>query len=175
MIFDVYSMKKLEGRMNTGQMFITIGAILLLGMVILRVNTGFLNTSTVMMESKFGVLATSIATSLIEEANGKSFDENTDTNSVSILSDLSAIGPDGSEVYPNFNDFDDFDGLVKVDSSMPSAIFNIFCNVDYVTTSAPETPSANKTWHKRMTVTVTSQSMSDTVRLSSIFSYFYFR
>ncbi len=31
-----------------------------------------------------------------------------------------------------FNDFDDYDNYTTVDSTMPSAVFNIFCTVVYV-------------------------------------------
>ena len=54
--------------MNTGQMMLSIGALILLSTVVLRVNTSFLTTKQVMNESKFGVLAVSLAQSVIEEA-----------------------------------------------------------------------------------------------------------
>ncbi len=161
--------------MNTGQMLITIAALMLLSLVVLRVNNGFLSTNTVMMESKFGVLAVSLATSMIEEANGKAFDHNTDSNAVTSTTELSSLGPESGEVYPNFNDFDDYDNLFRVDSTLPSAVFQIMCDVDYVTSANPEAVSGSKTWHKKITVAVTSESMTDTVKMSTIYSYFYFR
>ncbi len=100
--------------MNTGQMMITLGAMMLLGTIILKVNAGFLNTNNVLLDSKFGVLAVSIATSVIEEATGKAFDAKTDTNSVNNLTDLTtsaSLGHGPGEVYPYFNDFDDYNGL----------------------------------------------------------------
>ncbi len=168
--------------MNTGQMLITVGAMVLLTLVILRVNNGFLTTSTAMMETKFDVLAVSLGTSIIEEASGKSFDQNTDTNSVTSTASLSSIGVDGSEVYPNFNDFDDYNGLVKIvkydssDTTFKSADFKIKCSVGYITPNNPEALTTSpKTWHKRLNVEVTSKSMADTIRLFTIYSYFYFR
>ena len=62
--------------MNTGQMMITIAAMMLLTVVILRVNTNFFNTSNLMYETKFGVMAVSLGTSIIEEASSKAFDAN---------------------------------------------------------------------------------------------------
>lgn len=156
-------------------MLITIAALMLLSVVILRVNNNFLNTNVVLMENKFGVLAVSLATSVLEEAKGKAFDENTDSAAVTSLNELSTIGPESGEVDPLFNDFDDFNGLVRVDSTLPSAPFTIQCAVNYVSSSNPDGISASKTWHKKMTVVVTSDFMQDTVRLSSIYSYFYFR
>lgn len=161
--------------MNTGQMLITIAALMLLSLVVLRVNNGFLSTNTVMMESKFGVLAVSLATSMIEEANGKAFDHFTDSNTVTLTSALSSLGPESGEVYPDFNDFDDFNNFTKIDSTLPSAVFKIACKVNYINPANPESASGSKTWHKKITVQVTSESMQDTVEMSTIYSYFYFR
>ncbi len=151
-----------------------MAAMMLLSLVILRVNNGFLNTSTVLMETKFGVLGVSLATSVMEEASGKAFDENTNSNSVTNVNDLSSIGADG-EVYPNFDDFDDYDGYKKIIDTMPSAVFEINCKVDYVKTDAPESAISSKTWNKKLTVTVTSPSSTDTIQMSTIYSYFYYR
>jgi len=164
--------------MNTGQMMITLAAMMLLSLVILRVNNGFLSTNTILMETKFGVLGVSLATSVIEEATGKAFDENTNGSTVSSVADLSTLGPDG-EVYKDdvnpFDDFDDYDGLVYVDSTMPSARFRISCDVVYVNPASPDSFSGTNTWHKKLTVMVTTQSSQDTIEMSTIFSYFYFR
>lgn len=168
--------------MNTGQMMITLGALALLSLVILRVNNGFLNTSSVLLDSKLGVLAVSVATSIIEEANGKAFDEKTDSTSVNNLTDLSTkLGPEPGEVYPAFNDFDDFNGLERVDKSMPAAEFKVECKVDYVTDTNLDGKSSSRTWNKKITVIVTSPSMlgsdevPDSVVMSAIYSYWYFR
>ena len=161
--------------MNTGQMMITLGAMVLLSVVILRVTTNFMNTDILLMESQFGVLGVSLATSIMEEATGKSFDEESDSGTVLTLSDLSTIGPDAGEVYPDFNDFDDYDGLIKIDSSMPSAIYKVECNVDFVTPANLDGVSAAKTWHKRLKVLVTTTSSTDTIELETIYSYFYYR
>ncbi len=168
--------------MNTSQMLITLGALILLSLVILRVNRSFLTTDTVLLDSKIGVLAVSVATSLLEEANGKAFDEKTDTISVNNVNKLSTtLGPEAGEVYPNFDDFDDYNGLTKIDSTNPIAKFIVTCKVDYVLPSNLDVKATNRTWHKRMTVYVTSPSMlghddkQDTLKMSSVYSYWYFR
>ena len=160
--------------MNTGQMMITLAAMMLLALVILRVNNGFLSTNTVLMETKFGVLGVSLATAIIEDATGKAFDENSDSGTVTTLNDLSTLGPDG-EVYDDFDDFDDYKGLVYIDSTMPSARFRIACDVVYVNPALPDSFSGVNTWHKKLTVVVTTPSSQDTIKMSTIFSYFYFR
>ena len=71
--------------MNTGQSLLSIGALLLLSVTVLRVNNNILTTDTVIQDSKFGILATSLATSVIEKANKKAFDANTAEDPVSDL------------------------------------------------------------------------------------------
>lgn len=183
--------------MNTGQMLITIGALVLLGLVIMRVNNGFLSTGTSIMETKFNVMAVSLGTSLIEEASSKAFDAATDTTSISSTTPLKAynlLGPESGETYPNYNDFDDYNNYtrlvlsnsiasvpsgvetVQVDSTFLSANFRLDCQVDYVTISSNSVQyTTSKTWNKRLRVTVTSPSMRDTIRLQTVFSYWYFR
>jgi len=165
--------------MNTGQMMITIGAIMLLTLVIMRVNNGFLSTDEVLMRSKFGVLAVSLATSMIEEANGKAFDNNTDTTSVSSTTQLTnSLGPESGETYADFNDFDDYDNYIRytiADSTIVSAPFKIVCRVNYINPADPDDSTNTRTWHKKIFVEVSSPNMEDTVKMSSVFSYWYFR
>ncbi len=162
--------------MNTGQSMLAIGAIILLSVLVLRVNNNLLSTGDVMNQSKFGVLATSLASSIIEEASNKAFDEVTiGGNSLTDKTLLTAtLGKEG-EVYPDFDDFDDFNGYKDTVRNLPSADFYVSCAVNYVSVSPPNINiSASPTWHKQITVTVTSPYSQDTVRLSSIYSYWFF-
>ncbi len=75
--------------MNTGQQLFSIAALLLLSLTILRVNNTILYSDEVMNNSKFAMMANSIATSLMEKASGvrsegqsMHFDENTILNEV---------------------------------------------------------------------------------------------
>ncbi len=162
--------------MNTGQTMMTMGAMMLLSAIVLRVNTSNLNNETVRDKAQYGVLATSISTSIIEDAQSKAFDHNTDTNSVSLLTGLSAVlGPEAGETPATFNDFDDYNGYTNRDSTMPSAIFDIACEVVYVNPNDIEGYTSNRTWHKKINVTISSPFSPDTFRTSSIFSYWFFR
>lgn len=163
--------------MNTGQSMLAIGAMMLLSTIVLRVNNNFLQTNEVMLESKFGVLATSLAQSIIEEASNKAFDAQTDGSAVhdsTLLTPIGGLGPAGSEIYPNFNDFDDYNNFRDTITHLPSANFYIHCTVNYVTATNPNGISSDITWNKKLTVTVTSPSSKDTIRMSSIFSYWFF-
>lgn len=174
--------------MSSGHTMLSVGAMLLLSITILGINGKFLNTSTVLYNTKFGVLAVSLGTSIVEEANGKAFDlagSDDAITDLSLLTSPAGLGPAGGEYYPNFNDFDDYDGLHKIDSikinSKTFAAFTIDCVVNYVSESNPSNISSVRTWHKRLDVSVTSESMKDanneqdTVRLSSVYSYWHFR
>jgi len=162
--------------MNTGQMIMTMGAMILLSTIVLRVNTHNLTNESIRDQAQYGVLATSIATSIIEAAQSKSFDEKTDSNSVSNLSELSTVlGPESGETESTFDDFDDYNGFTKRDSTMPSAIFDISCQVVYVKSNNIEGSTTDRTWHKKINVTISSPFTPDTFKTSSIFSYWFFR
>ena len=169
--------------MNTGQMMITIAALMLLSIVILRVNSGNLITAEVLIESKLDILAVSLLNSTIEEATSKSFDEYTTDKPAELLSNLATtanLRAEAGEVYPNFDDMDDFNGLVLTDSISGADVYTIICKVAYVDTTNPNNTSVGATWHKKVTVKVTSKSMmdfngnQDSLEMSSIRSYWYF-
>src|SRR3989339_2069246 len=105
--------------MSTGHTMLAAGAMLLLSITILGINGKFLNTSSVLYNTKFGVLAVSLGTSIIEEANGKAFDLAGSDDAITDINLLTApqyLGAASGEVYPYFNDFDDYNNLHKVDS-----------------------------------------------------------
>lgn len=177
--------------MNTGQMLITIGAIALLSIVILRVSTNLLMTDNTLNKSKVNLMAVSIATSVIEEASNKRFDHatvNKAVGDISLLTAPSSLGPESGEVNYLFNDFDDYNAyktIPRIDSvGVTDSLafeFEVFCIVNYVTADYPEVPSSTRQWHKRLLVKVTSDAMidastgkQDTIKMSTIFSYWYF-
>ena len=161
--------------MNLGESLLAIGAIILLSILVLSTNSTIFSTGNSLNESKFDILATSVGTSIIEEASNKAFDENTIDTTASKTSDLTLkLGPEG-ETRHNFDDFDDYNDYIGSDSTMPSAIFDYRCKVEYVISGNPEKLSGGRSWDKKLTVYVTSNSMSDTVKLSTVFSYWYFR
>lgn len=164
--------------MNTGQMLLALGAMILLSTTVLRVNGNFLMNDTVLDETKFNFLATSVATSIIQEAKRKAFDESTVNSAISDIKQLTesaSLGWETGETRETFDDFDDFDGFSGADSSMPSAVFIYSCKVDYVEDKKPDSPANKKTWNKILTVTVSSPYMNDVIQMSTIYSYWYFR
>ena len=110
--------------MNTGQSLFSVGALLLLSLSILRVNNSILTTDVIMQDSKLGVLAVSLASSLIEEASKKAFDAATADDAVTNLSALTSpygLGHGSGETPENYNDFLDTDGCPDIPGFSKSA------------------------------------------------------
>jgi hypothetical protein len=186
--------------MNLGQTLLVVAALGLLGILVLNSNRTVLETNETQNMSEFGITAVSLATSLVEEAQGKMFDEVISDSTTATLTDpnqltpadAANLGPEGSEAYRagilDFDDFDDFDGLVlafksPLDSaSIPGAtmqltvpgiraIYIVETTVRYVADTDLDTPVTYRTWHKRLMVKVKSPSMKDSLMYPSIMSY----
>jgi len=167
--------------MNTGQTMLAMGAMMLLSFLVLRFNSIHLTSAQASYNSKFGIVATSLANSLIEEAKDKAFDEVAldTTKVIASANDFSTtLGKDGAEVYPAFDDFDDYNNLYYPDTlslknpqTGKATKFEIRSTVVYVSDANPDVKSASKQYHKKMTVSVFSSAMMDTVKLTTIFSY----
>ncbi len=155
---------------------LAVGAMALLAIIVLRVNNSFLTTNGIMMESKFGVLATSLAQSVIEEATNKAYDEQSIGNPITSAADFTPVSDLGEddEDYAEYDDFDDYNGYQRDIDNLPSAKYHIYCTVSYLNPANPGVPSVNQQWSKKITVYVTSESSPDTVKLSSVFSYWFF-
>jgi len=163
--------------MNTGQSLFSIGALLMLSLTVLRVNNSILITDGTMQDSKIGVLATSVGTSLIEEACKKAFDANSVNNAVLNLNALTAsgsLGPNTGETPDTYDDFDDYNGYIKRDT-VSTIDFKMVCTVNYINPNNLDGVTAQKTWHKKMTVAVTSSFLRDTLNFSTVYSYWHFR
>jgi hypothetical protein len=168
--------------MNLGQTMMVIAALGLLGILVLNSNRTVLETTEVQNTSEFGIAAVSLATSLVEEASGKMFDEVIADSTTAVLTDptqlSSVLGKENAEAYRSgtldFNDFDDFNGLKLIfkdtvkDTSVvtaPGLVWNVpglrtpyhvWCVVSYVNPANLNGVSGSRTWHKKLTVYVTT-------------------
>jgi MSHA pilin protein MshD len=174
--------------MNTGQSILTIGAMLLLSVLVLRVNSTLFYSGNVVSTSKLGLIAISLAQSRLEEIKSKAFDETSVSSAISSTSSFTTaakLGPDGTETYPNFDDIDDYNGFTKADTiiinpNLPKSgsnleYFNESCSVVYVTSANPDVVYGTQTWNKRITVYVAHKLSTDTIKVSTVFSYWVFR
>jgi len=157
---------------------LTVMGMLLLSILLLRVNRTFLTTDQVMYDSKFEVLAFSLGSSMMDEIKLMAFDEKTINTAVTDPNQLTppgTFGPESGETFATFDDVDDFDDYTRVVSNLPSAVYTLRCIVQCVTSATPDVSTSVRTWNKKISVTVTSPSMTDTVRVATVISYWFFR
>jgi hypothetical protein len=166
--------------MGLGQMMLTIMACVLLGRTILSINTTTLMAGSTKDMAEYRITGTSLGTSLLEQANNLSFDEVTVGSDVTTLTSLtsnSLLGKDAGEVtVHDFDDIDDYNNYEKIDTLTNSAIFKTKVTVQYVyVNSNVITVSTSQQWSKRISVTVSSAFLEDTLKFNSIYSYWFFR
>lgn len=174
--------------MGLGQTLLTIMALMLMGRLILSVNTTTLDVGYSKDLAEYRIVATSLGTSMIEQSNALAFDEMTvDTNvtSATQLTPYASFGPDAGETFETFDDIDDFNGFVKHDT-LQGVTYQSKVKVEYLAVTPPSTMTVttSKTYSKRITVDVTSPYLldytksppvQDTIRFQTIYSYWYFR
>ncbi len=159
--------------MNTGQSFLSIGALLLFSLVSLNFNSTVLTNTTVEVENKVYLTAFSLADDLIEEIKQKAFDAatlNFPTTNPDNLTPAGSLGHGGWEVYPNYNDIDDYNGFVKTVSAPHAEGYSVACTVTYVDTDDPDIVVGTQTFYKKVTVTVSSPYLRSPISLSHIFT-----
>jgi hypothetical protein len=170
--------------MGLGQTMLSVLAMGMLATVMLTVNTNTGDSNNAVQMSQYRIMAASLATSTLERATGLAFDQNTVSSDIPGTASLSAtlgVDPGETDTLENtFNDFDDYNQFhkwVRGDSVFfRSADFRVWSWVDYVTISGDSVAhSATRTYSKRIMVFVTSPFMNDTLRYSTVYSYWYFR
>jgi hypothetical protein len=178
--------------MNTGQSLMSIGALLLLSITVLRINNSILYSDEVMNGSKYAMMANSIATSLLEKASrtradGQSmhFDENTILNQLTDSTQLtppnSLTTETGEVTEDQYDDIDDYNGYTQQDVYYGSVTFYSRCEVCYVMPNNPDGKLNNFSWHKKLSVSVTWRQNNepigfapDTIKQSTIYSYWWY-
>jgi hypothetical protein len=165
--------------MGLGQMLLTILSTMLLGKIILTINQTTLLAGQTKDMAEYRITATSLGTSMLEQTNGLSFDQITtvmDVVNASSLTAANALGPEASDTAAMYNDIDDFNNYMKMDTVANSAIFKTRVKVDYVQVAGGTiATSTTKTWSKRVKVYVSSTFLEDTLVFQSIYSYWFFR
>lgn len=159
--------------MSNIQTLLTVGAMLLLAIVSLNFNSTVLNTSTSDIENQVYLTAFSISDNIIEEIKQKSFDQATvqfPTTNPASLTPPDKLGPEAGEVYPYFNDVDDYNGFIDTVSKPYFETYYVSCKVVYVSASDPDVVSSTQTFFKKATVTVSSPFLRHSVSFSSIFT-----
>lgn len=175
--------------MGLGQTMLTIMALVLMGRIVLSVNSNTLEVGFTKDIAEYRITATSLGTSMLEQSSALAFDENTvdsTATSSSTLTNSSSLGPDATEItVDDYDDIDDYHNYTKIDSLSHSAIFKTKVTVSYIDISGSNVvTTTTKTYSKEVRVDVTSDYLvdysvtparPDTLRFKQIFSYWYFR
>ena len=154
------------------QSLLSLGALLIFSLISLRFDSAVVENTGVEVENKVYLTAFSLADDLLEEIKQKAFDANTVEFPITNPDGLTnyPLGHSSSEVYPNFNDIDDFNGYIRNVDAPHAENYVVYCDVYYVGEDTPEVKSSIRTFYKRADVTVTSPYMSNPVKLSFIFT-----
>ncbi|MBN1348171.1 hypothetical protein JXJ21_02055 [candidate division KSB1 bacterium] len=166
--------------MNTGQTLLTIGALILLSIIILNINRSLTESNDLLNQTRFGLEAIALASSLIEEASQLPFDEVSWDSTVldKKWSDFTLpddLGADlGETDFASFDDFDDFHNYAKAETTAQN-IYQISCKVNYAIPIFPDfTWGFSRTYYKKLTVTIKNTFNSDSLSLSYIHGYWYY-
>jgi len=172
--------------MNTGQMLLVLGALIILSMTSMGVNTMIINKTETMLDAEAGLEATSLAQTMIDEVMTKSYDNATVTEKVyheADLTDAEGLGCSSTERYnvpqPDttlksmkyYNDVDDYHGYTRVFSTPLMGKFTIKDTVFYVIEANPDQKSLGETFHKKVVVTVTHPNLLRPLQLSDVVVY----
>jgi hypothetical protein len=174
--------------MTTGQTILSIGAFMFLTTILLNFYRVAAETGDTIASGQDGILATTIAASYAEIAQGLAFDEVTDSTnaalaSPTVLTAASSLGPEAGEDSINtFNDFDDFNGKTfDKQATGTNRRYRTQFTVSYVNPDNINQKSTARTFVKRMDLKTwriapapTSAKDLDTVRTFLVLGYFHF-
>lgn len=168
-------------------MLTVLGAIALLSLVSLSINTMIIGKTTTMLEAEAQLNAISIAQSMIDEVMVKSYDAATVSAKIYNASDFTAaggLGCSGSEasvvtqpdVYPykspnGYNDVDDYHRYRRTVFTPRMGNFDVVDTVVYVVETNPDTKSSTQTFFKKVIVTVRHPNMHTPLTMSDVAVY----
>ena len=132
----------------------------------------------ILQQTEIGLFGTSLATSLIEEAQGKAFDKNSLQGLLQTTSECTpadSLGPEPGEKREDWNDFDDYNNFRDTVKIKDVDTFCRWASVTYVDSTSPNAATNFRSFSKRLTVSVRGFASQDTIRMSYLFSYWSFR
>lgn len=160
--------------MNLGETLLVLGALVIFSLTTLYLNDSKLENNNQLMENEFRITALGISQSFIEEAQTLGFDEVLISGSPSTLPDdftsVGSLGSDAGEIYPAFDDVDDFNGFTQ-SINTPRADYNVSVEVSYADTVNCSPGFSNTSFFKIMRVKVSSIFFSDSISCNYLFSF----
>lgn len=161
--------------MNTGQtLLVTIG-LLLFSIFMLTVFRTTSSRFAFAIANEAIITGSALAQSMIDEISQKSFDEKTVSGTVIVpdsLTPINNLGPDiGENDVTRFDDIDDYNNYVKIDTLFRLGNFRTRVNVYYVSSSNPDLRSTSRTFFKRIDVFLTNNYITDTIKMFRVITY----
>ena len=158
------------------EILLTIAGIVILGTLTLIFRDILLDSDKHETEGEYQIMAIKLLDKFIDQVALKSFDEasvNGIPNGIpGSFTSPSNLGPEANEIYPNFDDVDDYHNFSIIDTTSTGMYYTIKVDIGYVTIDDTKNFSSSQSNMKRMNVTLISTSIPDEMHLSRIFSYF---
>lgn len=161
-----------------------IAAVLVFGLFANTINRSMVNTTEMTVESEIEYNGISMAQGIIEEARVRVFDKRINFKPERLrdpripaalipsgFTSPDSLGPDLGEIYPNFNDFDDYKGL-NIARQTGYGTYTLTATVFYVQVATPTTNANSRTSLKRLQVTVSHPEMRGPITLSYVKTYY---
>ncbi len=165
--------------MTTGQMLLVLGALCLLSLVALTINSMIVSKTSTMLEVEAHLDGISLGQSMMDEIMTQSFDSSTVAGKVwdsTGFTPISKLGPDGTEAsnvplpeppdttvpYKSlkyYTDVDDYNGYKRLAYTSSLGTFSIIDTIFYVTEANPGVSSSAQTFYKKIVVTVRHRNM----------------
>ena len=158
---------------NGVQSFLSLGALMIFSLISLRFDSAVLQNVEVEVENKVYLTAFSLADDLLEEIKQRAFDENTvDFKAItpSALTASASLGKESGEVWPNFNDIDDYHNYSKPVSLPHAENYTVTSQISYVQENNQDQISTSQTYFKRVEIFVDSPYLKHQLKLQYVFT-----
>jgi len=152
-----------------------LAAFVLLSRLLLTVNDAAISKAELVSQAEATLYATTLAQAMIQEVSLKYFDQRTvktPATSPDSLSPAEILGADLGEVFPNFNDLDDYHGYKRSVANPRLGAFRTSVRVSYANANGDSVKV--RTYFKKITVTVSGNSevtLKHPIELASLISY----
>ncbi|MHB8929780.1 MAG: hypothetical protein ACYC4T_06625 [Melioribacteraceae bacterium] len=160
--------------MDNSQMFLVLGASILLAILVLNVNRTILSSTDNSLQAQAITTTTSVAQQTIDIIRSKSYDESTVHTAVTDSNDFTApdsLGHEQGETANSFDDVDDYKNYNTVVSTPRLGNVSVLVNVGYVNPTQPDVLVSSRTRMKRIEVKTYSIYLPDTLKLYYYSSY----
>lgn len=160
--------------MTGTQIFLTLGAIMLFGLLVLNVNRTIMGSEEQKMYSEYFIAATSVAQGLMYEIKDKNFDKTVSGEAevdINALTPPNQFGAQQGDDASAFTAVEQYHNYTRIVETPRSGDFTAISQVHYVNDNNFQQVLSTQSRTKRITVFVTSPFFVDTLSLQTYKSY----